>query len=157
SPAAAIDKACPVARRELPAVRFRARFPLVDEPSGLAGQTVGRYQVIERLGHGGMAEVYKAYQPSLDRYVAIKVMHAFLAREEGFLARFEREAKNVAALRHPNIVLVHDFDVHKGMPYMVMEYIDGRTLKSRLEDIQRARQRLPVAEAVRIVREVAQA
>ncbi|MGH9202265.1 MAG: protein kinase domain-containing protein, partial [Vicinamibacterales bacterium] len=78
---------------------------------GLIGQTIGRYRIIEHLGRGGMAEVYKAYQPSLDRYVAIKVMHTFLADDKDFLIRFEREAKVVATLRHPNIVQVHDFDV----------------------------------------------
>ncbi len=103
---------------------------------GLVGQTIGRYQITEHLGRGGMAEVYKAYQPSLDRYVAIKVMHTFLADDKDFLTRFEREAKVVATLRHPNIVQVHDFDVQNGQYYMVMEYIDGVTLKSMLESMQ---------------------
>ena len=103
-----------------------------------------------------MAEVYKAYQPNLDRYVALKLMHAFLARDQDFIARFEREAKNVAALRHPNIVQVYDFDVHNGTPYMVMEYIEGGTLKSHLEDLTRGGQQLAVAEAMHIVREVGQ-
>ncbi len=104
-----------------------------------------------------MAEVYKAYQPSLDRYVAIKVMHAFLARDPDFLGRFEREAKSVAALQHPNIIQVHDFDVHNGMPYMVMEFVEGGTLKTRVENLARLNEVLPLAETVRIVREVGRA
>ena len=102
----------------------------------LIGKTIGRYQVTEHLGRGGMAEVYKAYQPSLDRYVAIKLMHGFLADEKEFLTRFEREAKVVATLRHPNIVQVHDFDVENGVYYMVMEFINGDTLKSRLQSLE---------------------
>ncbi|MCC6192000.1 MAG: protein kinase [Anaerolineales bacterium] len=121
------------------------------------GQTIGRYRIIEHLGRGGMAEVYKAYQANLDRYVALKLMHPFLAADQDFIARFEREAKNVAALRHANIVQVYDFDVHNGTPYMVMEYIEGGTLKTHLENLARAGQTLPLAEAVHIVREVGKA
>ena len=129
----------------------------MENPAGLAGQTIGKYRVVERLGRGGMAEVYKAYQPSLDRYVALKLMHAFLAADQDFIARFEREAKNVAALRQTNIVQVYDFDVHNGTPYMVMEYIEGGTLKSHLEDLMRQGKKLTLAEAVHIVSEVAKA
>ncbi|MEP7358988.1 MAG: serine/threonine-protein kinase, partial [Anaerolineales bacterium] len=129
----------------------------MDNPDGLAGQTIGKYRVIEHLGRGGMAEVYKAYQPNLDRYVALKLMHAFLAADQDFISRFEREAKNVAALRHPNIVQVYDFDVHNGTPFMVMEYIEGGTLKSHLEDLMRAGQKQTLAEAIHIVGEIGQA
>ena len=66
----------------------------------MIGKTIGRYRITQHLGRGGMAEVYKAHQASLDRYVAIKLMHPFLADEKEFLARFEREAKVVATLRH---------------------------------------------------------
>src|SRR5512141_688388 len=59
----------------------------------MIGRTIGRYRIVEHLGRGGMAEVYKAYQPNLDRYVAVKMMHAFLSDEKEFLARFERESK----------------------------------------------------------------
>src|SRR5512136_3342903 len=107
---------------------------------GLVGKTFGKYRLVEQLGRGGMAEVYKAYQPGLDRYVAIKLMHAFLAEDKDFLARFQREAKLVAGLRHPNIVQVHDFDVEGGLSYMVMEYIDGETLKSRLQHLEEQNQ-----------------
>ncbi len=101
--------------------------------SKLVGTTLGQYQILERLGKGGMAEVYKAYQPSLNRHVAIKVMHSYLANEGDFVQRFEREATAVARLRHPNIIRVYDFAHHDQLYYMVMEHIEGYTLKDDLE------------------------
>ena len=123
----------------------------------LTGKTIGKYQIVEHLGRGGMAEVYKAYQPGLDRYVAIKLMHSFLADEKDFLGRFQREAKAVARLRHANIVQVHDFDVAEGVYYMVMEFIDGYTLKEKLYDFASENKILPLSEAIRITRDVASA
>jgi tRNA A-37 threonylcarbamoyl transferase component Bud32 len=102
--------------------------------SDLTGKTLGKYRIIARLGRGGMAEVYKAYQPGLDRYVAVKVMHSHLSDEEDFVGRFKREASAVANLRHPNIVQVYDFDIETELYYMVMEYIEGPTLKSELKE-----------------------
>jgi predicted Ser/Thr protein kinase len=101
----------------------------------LIGKTLGKYQILEHIGHGGMSEVYKGQQAQLNRMVAIKVLHPFLADEEGFVVRFQREARLVAAMRHPNIVQVYDFDYHDELAiyYMVMEYIDGPTLKNLLE------------------------
>lgn len=116
----------------------------------LIGKTIGRYTITDHLGRGGMAEVYKAYQPSLDRYVAIKLMHGFLADEKEFLVRFEREAKVVATLRHPNIVQVHDFDVDNGVYYMVMEFITGDTLKSRLQGLEEKGEWVSTDDAARI-------
>jgi hypothetical protein len=101
-----------------------------------------------------MAEVYKAYQPALDRYVAIKLMHSFLADDEDFLGRFQREAKAIGRLRHPNIVQVHDFDVADGVYYMVMEFIDGYTLKNRLISLANENKRLALNEAMRITYDV---
>ena len=124
---------------------------------GMIGRTIGRYRITEHLGRGGMAEVYKAYQPSLDRYVAIKLMHTFLADDKDFLARFEREAKVVATLRHPNIVQVHDFDVDNGQYYMVMEYIDGVTLKTMLETLHERDEWLSLDDAVKIILSVGSA
>ncbi len=99
----------------------------------LSGTTLGRYRIMERVGRGGMAEVYKGYQTSLDRYVAVKVLHAFLLEEPDSSERFRHEAKAVASLRHPNIVQVFDFDEERGIYFMVMEYIDGPNLKSVLQ------------------------
>jgi serine/threonine protein kinase len=100
----------------------------------LEGQTLGKYRVLEPLGRGGMARVYRAYHPQLDRYVAIKVLRSDLVEDEEFLSRFQREARAVAALRHPNIVQVFDFDVQDDVYYMVMELLAGDTLKTSLND-----------------------
>ena len=102
----------------------------------LLGKTLGRYEVVNHIGHGGMAEVYMGQQVNLERDVAIKVLHPFLADEVGFVNRFQREARLVATLRHPNIVQVYDFDHDEEYEiyYMVMEYIQGQTLKDRLQN-----------------------
>jgi serine/threonine-protein kinase len=123
----------------------------------LIGRTLGKYQILARLGRGGMAEVYKAFQPSLDRYVAVKVLHSFMAEDKEFLGRFRREAKNVAALRHPNIVQVFDFDVQDELYYMVMEYLDGPTLRTRLEALHQRGERMPLRDTLRIIRDVGSA
>lgn len=124
----------------------------------LTGTIIGKYEIQDKLGRGGMAEVYKAYQKNLDRFVAIKLMHTFLVSEQDFLNRFQREAKAMAALNHPNIVSIFDFDVYgENSYYLVMEYINGGTLKDKLELLARHGQRLAMAEAIRIAREVADA
>ncbi len=100
--------------------------------SSLIGQSLGRYQVLEQLGEGGMATVYKAFDTTLERFVAIKVIRtdqfapAMLAE---IMKRFEREAKALAHLSHPNIVHVHDYGEFEGAPYLVMEYLPSGTLK----------------------------
>ncbi len=123
----------------------------------LIGTTLGQYRLMEELGRGGMATVYKAHQPSLDRYVAIKVLHPFVAAEEEFLGRFHREARNVAALRHPHIVQIHDFGSKNDLYYMVMEFIDGQTLKARLEELDDSGWLMTLEEACRIAEQVADA
>lgn len=96
------------------------------------GENVGPYRIIEQLGQGGMATVYKAYHASLDRYVAIKALHQAFNEDSTFLGRFQREARVVARLEHPNIVPVYDFSEHENRPYLVMKFIEGDTLKARL-------------------------
>lgn len=124
----------------------------------LSGQTLGKYQILDRLGRGGMADVYKGYQPGLDRYVAVKVMHPHLAEDTSFITRFRREAKGVAELRHPNIVQVFDFDVQGDVYYMVMEYIEGgETLKQRLQSLADQNQRLPIERTLDIMIKLADA
>jgi hypothetical protein len=123
----------------------------------LIGKTLGKYRIVEQLGRGGMAEVYKAYHPSLDRYVAIKLMHSFLAGEEGFVDRFRREARSVARLRHPNIVQMHDFDAEGDVTYMVMEFLEGPSLKHKLSELETQGEWLTLQEAVRIIRDVGEA
>ncbi len=100
----------------------------------LIGRTLGKYQIVVRVGRGGMARVYKAYQASLDRYVALKVLHTHLAEESDFVERFEREATAVARLRHPGIVQVFDYDVEDDHYYIVMEFVEGPTLKAEFNE-----------------------
>lgn len=98
----------------------------------LIGHTIGQYQIIERIGKGGMADVYKAYQPGLDRYVAIKILPEYFVRDEAFLARFQREAKAIARLSHPHILPVYDFGQQDNLTYIVMQYVEAGTLKEML-------------------------
>jgi serine/threonine protein kinase len=95
------------------------------------GQKIGAYEIVSPLGQGGMATVYKAYHERLDRFVAIKLMHATFLQDEDFRARFQREARIVARLEHQNIVPIYDYAEHENMPYLVMKYIEGMTLKRR--------------------------
>lgn len=97
------------------------------------GAKVGPYQIQELLGQGGMATVYRAYHPALERYVAIKVMDVTLSKEPDFLERFRREARVIAKLDNPHIVPVFDFDELEGQPYIVLKFIDGATLKDRIK------------------------
>ena len=127
------------------------------QSSDLTGKQLGNYRVLAGLGQGGMAKVYKGYQPLLDRYVAIKVLAAHFAADEEFRARFQREAAAIARLRHPNIVQVHDFGVEGQVYYMVMEYIAGDTLKSRMRAARDAGERLPPEEIIDLLRGLASA
>jgi tetratricopeptide (TPR) repeat protein/predicted Ser/Thr protein kinase len=100
----------------------------------IVGENVGPYRITRQLGVGGMATVWKAYHAALDRYVAIKVLHPSFKEDPQFTARFQREARIVAKLIHPHIVPIYDFSEHEGMSYLVMRYIDGRTLKAVLKE-----------------------
>ncbi len=97
-----------------------------------AGENVGPYRILNQLGQGGMATVFKAYHAQLDRHVAIKIMHQALQEDESFHVRFKREAQIVARLAHPNIIPIYDFNEHKGQPYLVMKFVEGITLKKML-------------------------
>ena len=123
----------------------------------LIGTTIGKYKIIEAIGRGGMARVYKAHQQALDRYVAIKLMYSHLAGDEVSPDRFQLEAKAVASLRHPNIVQMHDFDIVDGAYYMVMEFVEGYTLKARLQELSASDEFMPLGEAIRVTRDVAAA
>jgi Tol biopolymer transport system component/tRNA A-37 threonylcarbamoyl transferase component Bud32 len=98
----------------------------------LIGHTIGQYQIVEKIGKGGMADVYKAYQPALDRYVAIKILPEYFLRDETFLARFQREAKAIAKLSHSHILPVYDFGQQDNLTYIVMQYVEAGTLKEML-------------------------
>jgi len=97
-----------------------------------AGVQIGPYQVVEQVGRGGMATVFKAYQPALERNVAIKVLPEFLADDPQFRERFRREAVAVAKLRHPGILAVFDHGEFEGQPYIVTEFVEGGTFADEL-------------------------
>jgi serine/threonine protein kinase/tetratricopeptide (TPR) repeat protein len=119
----------------------------------LSGRKLGQYELRERLGRGGMAEVYKSYQPGMDRFVAVKVMLAGLNEDESFVERFRREARAVGNLRHPYIVQAFDFGVEAGVYYLAMEYITGGNLKAHIEK----QGKLSVQDSVRIATQLADA
>lgn len=96
-----------------------------------SGDMIGAYRIEEVIGQGGMATVYRAHHERLARDVAIKIMHSAFLSDETFLARFSREARIVARLDHPNIVPIFDYDEYNGLPYLVMRYISGPTLKRK--------------------------
>src|SRR6266851_3600374 len=97
-----------------------------------AGTLLGPYEILSPLGKGGMGEVYRARDRKLDRDVAVKVLPPSVAADPDTLARFEREAKAVAALSHPNVLAIHDFGTHDGISYAVMELLEGETLRGKL-------------------------
>ncbi|MBL7164296.1 MAG: serine/threonine protein kinase [Anaerolineales bacterium] len=101
----------------------------------LSGKQLGQYRVVAPLGEGGMAAVYKAYQPSVDRYVALKVLPRHYASDPNFIGRFEQEAKIIAKLEHPHIVPVHDYGESDGYTYLVMRYVKDGTLSDLLKGL----------------------
>jgi Tol biopolymer transport system component len=115
-----------------------------------AGTRLGAYEVVAKVGEGGMGEVYRARDAKLGREVAIKVLPASVATDPERLARFEREAQAVASLSHPNIIAVFEFGAHEGQPFVVMELLEGESLRERL-----AGGPLPVRKAVEIATQIA--
>src|SRR2546427_2413224 len=115
------------------------------------GTRLGSYEIVAPLGAGGMGEVYRAKDIKLDRQVAVKVLPERLANDPQALARFEREAKAVAALSHPNIVGIHDFGRDQGITYAVSELLKGETLRKRV-----GRAAIPWRHAVEIAAALAE-
>ena len=112
----------------------------------LPGGSLGRYQVIEQIGRGGMATVFKALDPSLKRDVAVKVLPSYMTEDPSFVERFSQEAQAAAGLIHPNIIRVYDFGEDKGFTYIVMEYLPGGTLRDRLDE------KMDLPEAIEFIR-----
>ena len=116
-----------------------------------------KYEVLDEIGHGGMATVYRARDSSLDRFVALKVLHPHLQRTTEARARFTREAKSVARLRHPGIAAVHTIDEDRGVRYIAMEWIPGQSLDERLDAARRNTTRLPTSAVLQWGAEIASA
>jgi serine/threonine protein kinase len=155
-----LEKVLTLARAYKPALyeKYQPYYELIDAGKvDLIGSNLGKYHIVERIGQGGMADVYKAYQPGLARYVAIKMIHGHLSDGEEFMERFEREALAVSGLRHPNIVQVFDFDREEERCYMVMEFIAGSSLKARLKERQARGQAFDLGETVSIFSPLASA
>jgi len=137
------------------AVKCPACGAQIQIPSTVGGQTqvqmLGDYQLVGKLGEGGMGTVYEAIQVKLKRQVALKVLPQESTKDETFLARFHREAQAAASLNHPNIVQVYDIAEDKGHHFFAMEYVDGEDVNDRLK----REGRLPLEDALRVVEGVA--
>ena len=120
----------------------------------LVGQSMDRYEILELLGEGGMGAVYKARDVTLQRDVAIKVLHRHISRQADFEARFLQEARSAARLDHPGIVQVYDFNQALGKLYIVMKLIAGANLRQMLEELKKAGKWVPLDEGVQLVRQV---
>ena len=117
----------------------------------MIGQTISHYRILEKLGEGGMGEVYRAEDTTLKREVAIKVLPERFTQDAERLARFEREAQLLASLNHPNIAAIHSFEHSDGVHFLAMELVEGETLAERV-----AKGPLPVEEALEVCRQIAE-
>ena len=120
----------------------------------LVGTLLDRYEILELLGEGGMGAVYKARDVTLQRDVAIKVLHRHIARQADFEARFLQEARSAAKLDHSGIVQVYDFDQAQNRLYIVMKLIAGANLRQMLEELKETGKWIPLDEGVQLVRQV---
>lgn len=150
------DSACPKCLAQFvmepTAVNSQSPSGISNEPILSIGSKLGQYEIRAMLGRGGMGTVYKAFQPMLDRFVAIKILPAKLAVDQEFTTRFNREAKALAGLSHPNIVGIYDIGQAGSQFYFVMEFIEGVTVRELM-----AQGKLPAQEALKIVPQLCEA
>jgi serine/threonine protein kinase len=125
------------------------------QEDNLIGTQLANYTILAPLGQGGMARVYRAHQENLDREVAIKVLPPWYAADRNFVERFKLEARLVGRLSHPNIVTVHDASEYHGHLYIVMQLVDGGTLKQRLDALREQGKMMEVSEANRTFQQIA--
>jgi len=121
-------------------------------PAAMIGKRIGPYEVVDKLGEGGMGQVYRAHDHKLDRDVALKVLPEGFATDADRLMRFTREARTLAALNHPHIAQVYDAGGEGSTAYIAMEFVDGEDLTARI-----GRGAIPVSEALTIARQIADA
>ena len=117
----------------------------------MIGKSISHYRIIEKLGQGGMGEVYRAEDTNLHRHVAIKVLPSEFAHDPERLARFQREAELLSSLNHPNIATIHGLEESDGKRFIVMELVEGETLAFRL-----LKGLLPVDDALQVCRQIAE-
>jgi serine/threonine protein kinase len=118
----------------------------------MIGKRIGPYEIVEEIGKGGMATVYRAYQPNLDRYVAVKIINRAIALDAASLERFQREARLLTRLVHPHLLPIYDYDATHDPAYIVMRYLDSGTLKGIID-----KGILPHEEIIYMLRQLASA
>lgn len=141
--------------------RISDKKPSFESPQDLVGRQIGDYKVIKEIGRGGMAVVYGAYQISLNRIVALKIISNTLIEEPEYLERFKREASSAARLSHPNIVSIHDFGQTENIYYYVMDLAKGKTLDKIIEEkekeLLKSARRFSIDDALNIIEQTANA
>ncbi len=136
---------------ETPALKVAARS-LATEKESLIGEMIGPYRILKPIGAGGMGEVYLAQDTRLHRQIAVKILPTEFAVDPARVQRFEQEARAAGALNHPNVLVIHDTGVHNGVPYLASEFLEGETLRDRLD-----RGKLPVGKALDFGLQIARA